>query len=100
MYIRAVEVRSKYESCLWENRIRGKQIRCGIKSKVERDAIALRIRHSEPRTVYPVSKPCFGDDLLWRKTCNGCSQAFATSDGIRKSAKITCAITRSNFEDV
>jgi len=27
--------------------------------------------------------------------CNGCSQAFATSDGIRKSAKATCATTES-----
>jgi uncharacterized protein (DUF4415 family) len=33
--------------------------------------------------------------LLWRKMCNGCSQTFAISDGIRTSAKSICVITRS-----
>src|SRR6266550_3145065 len=52
-------------------------------------------RHSEPRAVQPRRNSGFGGDLLWRKMCNGCSQAFASSDGIRKSAKAICAITRS-----
>jgi uncharacterized protein (DUF4415 family) len=43
----------------------------------------------------PYRDPGFWGDLLWRKTYSDCSQACATSDGIRRSGNGICEITES-----